>query len=61
MGSRLAKENTGRGIVETPCEADRSTCEHGVAFGFAQGGLSTAVVLRVREAQPPLRMTRRRG
>jgi hypothetical protein len=29
----------------------------GVPFGFAQGRLSTAVVLRVREALPPLRMT----
>jgi hypothetical protein len=29
----------------------------GVPFGFAQGRLSTAVVLRVREAQPPFRMT----
>jgi|CZKJ01.1.fsa_nt_gi hypothetical protein len=28
-----------------------------IPFGSAQGRLSTAVVLRVREAQPALRMT----
>ena len=32
-----------------------------VPFGFAQGRLSTSAVLRVREAQPPLRMTGLRG
>jgi hypothetical protein len=29
------------------------------AFGFAQGGLSTATALRFCEVQPPLRMTDR--
>jgi hypothetical protein len=33
----------------------------GVPFGFAQGRLSTAFVLRVREAQTPLRMTGSEG
>jgi hypothetical protein len=31
----------------SPCEADRAACEHGVPFGFAEGRLSTAVVLRL--------------
>jgi hypothetical protein len=30
----------------------------GFPFGFAQGRLSTAVVVRIREAQPTLRMTK---
>ena len=29
----------------------------GIPFGFAQGRLSTAAVLRFRETRPPLRMT----
>jgi hypothetical protein len=33
----------------------------GIPFGFAQGRLSTAVVLRVREAQSSLRMTSLQG
>jgi hypothetical protein len=44
-----------------PCRANADTCDHGVPFGFAQGRLSTAAVFRIREAQPPLRMTQGEG
>src|ERR1039458_1739915 len=38
-----------------PLEATGGAGAQGIPFGFAQGRLSTAVVLRVREAQPSLR------
>ena len=40
-----------------PCGVPDGVSRHGVPFGFAQGRLSTAVVLRIREAQLPLRTT----
>ena len=38
-------------MVEMPRQASGRAGGQGVPFGFAQGRLSTAVVLRVREAQ----------
>jgi hypothetical protein len=38
-------------VIEMPRQASGRAGGQGVPFGFAQGRLSTAVVLRVREAQ----------
>jgi hypothetical protein len=43
--------------AEIPCGAEGTAEMSGVPFGFAQGRLSTVVLLRICEAQPPLRMT----
>jgi hypothetical protein len=40
-----------------PCGAAGSACLRGVPFGFAQGRLSTAHLLQLREADAQLRMT----
>jgi hypothetical protein len=44
-------------VERTPGGADGASEMQGVPFGFAQGRLSTAVVLRFAKAQSSLRMT----
>ena len=47
----------GQTVVETPCEAIGGAGVPGIPSASLGAGPSTAVVVRVREAQPPLRMS----